>query len=299
MSQSNTVELKINRQNLEIFTYWINERHRIYIKKTAGEPKPWSDDPIFQNYKFDNVFRYLDKQSQWLIQHVIKPHKEDDPAILLFNIFVFRAFNWSPTYAEILTQLYNAGFKENAWIDYWEEENIKNVLEPISLDPTRQLTSGAYMIRGYKDKPKWESIPETLTQIWERKNALTEYIQKWHLLQTTTEAFINQRFWGWGPFTCYQVALDLTYTTILENPRDINTWCEFGPGAIRGLTAIFPDIKKKDYLNAAKWLLKNVVTEEHVTQLNLQDIEFCLCELQKYLRIKEGMGGVAKYNGTT
>ena len=39
------------------------ERQKIYIKKKAGEPKPWTEDKIFQSSRFCNVFREQDKTS--------------------------------------------------------------------------------------------------------------------------------------------------------------------------------------------------------------------------------------------
>jgi hypothetical protein len=49
------------RENIERFFYWINERHRIYEAKAAGQPWPWTADWILQKYKFTNAFRELDK----------------------------------------------------------------------------------------------------------------------------------------------------------------------------------------------------------------------------------------------
>jgi hypothetical protein len=35
----------------ETLVYWITERLSILEKKDAKLPKPWTDDPIFQQYK--------------------------------------------------------------------------------------------------------------------------------------------------------------------------------------------------------------------------------------------------------
>ena len=43
---------------------WITERHRIYLKKAAGEAPPWTRDGIMQTYRFCNVFRELDIVTQ-------------------------------------------------------------------------------------------------------------------------------------------------------------------------------------------------------------------------------------------
>ena len=37
--------------------YWIHECHMIWVKRKLGRPKPWTRDPILQQYRFCNVFR--------------------------------------------------------------------------------------------------------------------------------------------------------------------------------------------------------------------------------------------------
>jgi hypothetical protein len=36
------------------FLYWIKERHAIYLRREAGEEKPWTDDEMLQRYFFTN-----------------------------------------------------------------------------------------------------------------------------------------------------------------------------------------------------------------------------------------------------
>lgn len=95
--------------------------------------------------------------------------------------------------------------------------------------------------------------------------------------------------------------LDLTYTRLLKDPVDLNTWCIFGPGAQRGLRLIYPNLPMKYALQTAKELWKaqdfKNLREPHVSFLTLQDIEFSLCELFKYMRIKAGGRSKATYDG--
>ena len=58
-------------------TYWrfAADRHASYLKRLRGEPWPWKNDPILQQWKFTNVFRACDRTSQDLIRDVIYiPH---------------------------------------------------------------------------------------------------------------------------------------------------------------------------------------------------------------------------------
>lgn len=271
------------------FWYFISERHRIYLKREAGGEKPWSNEPIFQNWKFCNVFRQLDKQSKFLINEVILPHWNSDPSLLLFNIFAFRAFNLWRTYQSSI-----------GWSAKWDPLYIKMLLRG-QINAGNPITSGAYMLRGKEGEPKYSSIVDTLTEIWNRKEELLTAIEEVGTLQGAWQKIVDAKFWGWGPFTSYQIALDLTYSPILINPEDINEWCCFGPGAVKGLLEIWPDLpRKQDFLlAAAQHLLVDQVKyrEPHVPILTLQDIEFSLCELQKYRRIKLGGRGKEKFNG--
>lgn len=279
----------MDKEAFETFWYWINERQWVWARKYNGYPKPWSDDPIFQTWKFCNVFRRLDKQSQFLIERVINPHKDADPALLLFNIFMFRAFNWYPTYALL------------GWQEKWDPERAKEILA-LQRDRREQMTSGAYMIRGREGMPKSESIVMTLDKLWwEQKTNLSQIAMHNNSIHDVVEEIVEAKLWGFAEFTAYQIALDLTYSPLMPAPHDINSWCAFGPGAERGIKLIWPDAKRSQYLELAQALRAVQIDhlKTHVPSMNLQDIEFCLCELSKYMRIKNGGKSKEKYNGAS
>jgi hypothetical protein len=46
---------------LDRLCYFVRERHNIYLRRKAGKPKPWTEDPILQRNYFCNVYRELDK----------------------------------------------------------------------------------------------------------------------------------------------------------------------------------------------------------------------------------------------
>lgn len=277
---------EINQEAYQTFWYWINERQKVWSRKYNGYPKPWSDDPIFQEWKFCNVFRRLDKQSQFLIERVINPHKADNQADLLFNIFLFRAFNWWDTY------------KLLGWQDNFRYTEALRILTQQRMRQEK-LTSGAYMIRGRQGFPKYHSILMTVDKVWSERQTLLEIVQQNNSIQTATKTISNGNFWGWSDFTAYQVALDLTYSPIMPKPSDLNEWCAFGPGAARGIRLIFPDLEKSRFLEMAMflWRAQDRHLETHVPSMTLQDIEFSLCELSKYMRIKNGGKSKEKYDG--
>lgn len=281
--------MEMNQEAYETFWYWIGERHSIFLKKELGEPKPWTDDYVLRNWKFCNPFRNNDKQSRFL-KNVLDQHVQAEPGLILFNIFVFRAFNWYPTYQTI-----------GGWQDKWNENDIVDLLEHLVVQQGKQLTSGAYMIRGAQGMKKYESIPATLTEVWTDRDRLANLILNEipPALETTYEILSEPNFWGWGPFTTYQVVLDLLESPLLRVATDLNSWCEFGPGAKRGLACIFPSIRNRDLLERSQYLYKQsrFHLPPHVPLMTLQDIEFSLCELSKYIRIKGGGHGKEGYPG--
>jgi hypothetical protein len=60
----------------ELFAF-MKERHAIWERKVAGQPKPWTQDPILQSYRFCNVYRELDTVTVWINNNWRTPHYED------------------------------------------------------------------------------------------------------------------------------------------------------------------------------------------------------------------------------
>jgi len=84
---------------VEALFAWITERHAIYEAKNAGYPKPWTEDPILRAYRFCNVYRELDKVTQWIAEHWRDNHY-DSPEVW-FAMTVARLVNWPDTLEEL------------------------------------------------------------------------------------------------------------------------------------------------------------------------------------------------------
>jgi hypothetical protein len=57
----------------ERFFAYARERHQIYLNREQGQPKPWTEEPVLQQYRFTNVFRELDKTTLWFKDKVREP----------------------------------------------------------------------------------------------------------------------------------------------------------------------------------------------------------------------------------
>src|SRR5262249_50989978 len=74
------------------FLHWVSEREVIRVKREAGEPGPWTDDPILRQFRFCNVARKRDRVSRWILAHLIEPYREA-PYLLEF-LALGRWVNW-------------------------------------------------------------------------------------------------------------------------------------------------------------------------------------------------------------
>lgn len=270
----------VGRAAAQDFWYWINERHLIYCRRAVGGPKPWTTDPIFQQYKFTNVFRQLDTGTRWLTEHFVTPHLRDHPhasPVLFFNIAWYRMFNWTGT-GELL------GFQTR-----WDPVRIKKTLHRAA-DAGTQIFTGAHIVRSEFGRSKIDSMVDICHTIYKNHRAAYEWI---HAKATLQDAFTHLLTYPYiGPFLAYEITTDLRHTPILQHASDINTWANAGPGAIRGLERLYGPLKKDERLPAMRNLLEQSITQRrsHVPTLELRDIEHSLCEFDKYMRVKLGEG---------
>jgi hypothetical protein len=98
-------------------TYWrfAAARQAIYLARVAGQPGPWTADPILLQNRFTNAYRAADRVSQYLIRHVSYAGSQE-PAEIVFRTLLFKLFNRISTWdllaaaAAALGELTWAGF---------------------------------------------------------------------------------------------------------------------------------------------------------------------------------------------
>lgn len=95
---------------LDELYHWVVARHEIYLSRVQGRPADeWTDDAIFRRHKFTNVFRELDRVTQYEIRHVINRHhiptEDNEDAIreAVFRVLIFKIFNRPSTW-ELLNE---------------------------------------------------------------------------------------------------------------------------------------------------------------------------------------------------
>lgn len=282
----------------KVFWYWVNERDKIRRVRKIGERKPWTKDPILQDYRFCNVFRIYDVVTQHYESWIKELYDEvvagkQPPSTLIFNTCMYRLFNWPATL--------NALGVRRTWGNDARDECL-DILNDIQ-DNGGKVFTGAYIITNAGSKlPKIELCCNVLHTAWKCCREIDQSIVRENSVQHAVRCLVTLP--NFGRFLAYEVATDLTYN-VLKNATDIMTWANAGPGAIRGLNRIHH--RELRYRAApAKTLVEMRELLEESKQkwsfgtplMTMRDIENSLCEFDKYSRVLLGEGRPrARYNG--
>jgi len=261
--------------------YWIQERHRIYEKKATGAPPPWTDDLIFGACRFCNVYRELDRETQWING---SPHTGANrmPTILICGLpWPSRLVNWSPTLAAI------------GWPVSWNPEHFVNVL--LSRKATKQkVFSDAYTIcPKATSKEKAVNVAGLLSRLWAQRTTLRP---------TATDSLASFcdrlcRILGLGQFYAGQVIADLKHAQLKTAP-DWHSFAVPGPGSRRGLNRVlgrhhntpWREADWQHQLAALHLRITPKIEAAGMPALDAQNLQNCLCETDKFLRVKFNQG---------
>jgi hypothetical protein len=275
--------IRIPEDNVIRYFNFINERHMIYIKKSQGLPRPWTDDPVLREYKFTNIFRELDRGTEWYRVNIRVPYA-DDP-YLFFNTCVYRHFNYFPTAIRI------------GYIRNFDPASLEKLLREVREDNGKVYTS-AHMTTGTLGGDKiTQSVWKVLKPLWYAQGKVCP--KPSDTLKSAFEKFLAP---GFGPFTRYEVITDLRHTRYLQHATDIMTWANAGPGAMRGCDRICGswttdqrwnnNYTPEQYISIMRHLLEASpkYLGSHVPAMEMRDIEHSLCEFDKYERGRLGQG---------
>ena len=261
----------------EELTDFIVARHNIFVAKQDGKPKPWTKDEILQRYRFCNVYRELDTVTRWIADEWRTPNAGDPD--LWFAMAVARWVNWPDTLNEI---------------GYPVPWNPDNFLENICSrrDRGEKVWTGAYMIGtqgNSKDKPLF--IAENVLQpLWDRREELRP--RPGMTLEEFARPIINTK--NQGTFMVGQIVADIKYADPnLLAADDWWTWAVSGPGSRRGLNRVLDRPLTKGWNDKEFSLVLselrgavNYNLPPWMEELHAQDLQNCLCEFDKYERVR-------------
>jgi hypothetical protein len=240
-----------------------------------------------QTYSFCNIFRILDRTTQYLIREVIEVGSQK-PNDVVFRVVLFNLFTKIETY-----ELLQRRLGPLTWERY-DPEAYEEVLEEAKDDGTT-LYTGAFQ----KPAPKYHHCViahKNHLRLLEAllSSGLTKQLQRAESLADVF-TFIAS-FSGMADFTSYQLLVNLSYTSLL-NFSEMD-FVVGGPGSRSGLTKCFGksiDPVKME-VGIMRWMAET--QNEHFARLGLEfaglgpeglplglvDIEHTLCEVEKYSR---------------
>lgn len=318
---------------------WANERHAIYLRKAirAGEKVPafaltqsfggvyyeefkhaakgypdrdgnltaLSRDPIFQQYRFCNVFRELDRVTAWIRYNIRR--KYADHRHLWLMLAIARYINWPETLQYLIETAYEGAWPGDEGLEF-DPETLGRALDEWSKRGNKVYT-GAYMIRAESNpKAEWYNWTKqqyiariVIGRLWEDRHEWEAILEDQPEGGLTMEAvwtrFQHPRYIGWGPFMAYQVCVDMRHTHYLRGAPDIQTWAAVGPGSRRGLNRLAGrpvdfNLSQEQGLDEMRAIYEaqDAYRAPWLPRVDLSDIQNCLCETDKYLRVKLGEG---------
>lgn len=246
---------------------WIQKRE---MARTQGR----SGDPNIDNWRYCNVKRQDDKVTKF-ITHWLEPWH--DHPMLVPNILMARLFNNPETLQDI------------GYLEEWDPMRIRGAVLRREMEGLR-VFNAAYIVstNGHKmDKTDYLCemvLPAVFDACYQIGAPDLETF--WYELTS---------FNGVGSFMGAQVIADAKFTPRWRNAPD---WWKFvapGPGSMRGMNRLrgLPANHQKYNPKAFSMYIQPVRSIiKSGTGLNLcaQDVQNCLCEFDKYMRLILGEG---------
>ena len=288
------------RRREEFFDF-AHRREAVRLAKEAGQPKPWTDDPILQNNRFCNVHREDDATTVWFAQNMRDNHgfQMSDEAAIMTTV----AFRW-------FNKIEIGKILMDPRVGLQDGEFRPSVASNLILGqyPKGPFVTGAYIIKTPDGLSKLDGVLRCITVFKDMLQA--EKIKSDPTsIEKTWESFKTVPFCG--PFMAYEVVTDLYHTPVLSGAQDKMTWANPGPGCARGISRIFsndcsPDTWSRSSEKGRTILLGHMrdllVQSQTIPWIqerpwDMRTIEHLACETDKYERCVQGGRMKQRYNG--
>jgi len=294
--------------NAEPLFEYMRERHSIHLRRQAGKPWPWTEDPILQQFRFCNVYREKDRTTIWLRDN-IRERLRSSPDVLLATV-LFRWFNRITTGEAIFCQMSVLSENKTPW-EMWQahpDGNAEDFCEMLqqsirSYCGKGPYVTGSYIIKTPDGRDKLDGVLWCVEQFMTREvpyleGFITQREVAQDLLDRPGEVSLAD-VWFWlkdfpylGGFMAAQIVADIKHTDLLARAPDWWTWASPGPGSMRGLNVVCgrePTTPWKpgewyDRLRELQLLLDPLVESEGMPRLCAQDVQNNCCEYFKFTR---------------
>lgn len=267
--------LDLYEPHLRLFFETMYERQMIWKRRFIDKKeRPWTNNKIFQESKFTNVYRELDRNSQWQIKNILL-----DEGLTLRNLvwklMVFRLFNnpatftFEPEGKTLQLNLFKGSEVElissskwrNGIPDYDEYDEIEfskfiNGVRSCGQNPF----TAAYLINSQAAPGKSRDYCYTrvvLPTLHKNINQLIAKVKSAKCPEDIIEYL--KTLPSIADFIAHEIYQDFTYISIYTDRKfmrfDQNDFTNVGPGASLGIRLIYPNLKTvREQKQAIYWL---------------------------------------------
>ena len=253
------------------FFKFCKERENIRIKRENGDAFPWSDDPIFQQGRFLNVFREDDRGSKAIIKFA-KDLDEDLPT-LIHALFFSRWCNRQETLNQLTSSILS------------QQNELINTLH--NLDPWCNTT--AYPVENVQWNGKEYNRIDTATILFERiKEPLTNIITEANGDVIAATKLVNNQFQMKNDFPIFMAVIDIAWfrPDIIDPSSHVPT----GIGAVAYLDRLQKHFDLDNHQQTCDRMIK--IQKEYWPEAKRKfqpiDIEYLSCECRKYYSYVNG-----------
>lgn len=268
-------------------TYWkfAAERQNIFFKRFNSEIYPWTEDKIFNQYKFTNVYRATDRVSQYLIKDVIYKGSQR-PEDVFFRTILFKIFNRISTWEFLESEFGEICFKDYSFKKY-------DKLLSLKLGQKTPIYSAAYIMASGRSTFGYERKHQNHLKLIELmiKDKAHNKLQNCKKMEEAYNLFLT--YPTIGEFLAYQYVTDINYSS-LTNFTEME-FVKAGPGAKDGIAKCFKDFGDYSFEDVIRLMAEN--QEKEFERLNLDfknlwgrnmqliDCQNVFCEVDKYSRV--------------
>ena len=310
--------LQVYEPYLHLFFETMYERQMIWKRRFIDhQERPWTEDKFLRDFKFTNVYRELDRSSQYQIKTIML----DDSlnlTNLVWKLMVYRFFNNPETFSSVHAQKWKNGIPD---YNQYNEDEFAEFVAAIRRDGKNPFTT-AYLINSMAAPKKSRDYCYTRVTIPALHVAVPKIIAVAKTSKSPEELIsFLLTLPSVAGFIAHEFYQDFTYIPRYTNRKfmkfDQNDFTNVGPGASIGIRLIYPSIEHlKDQKKAIYWLRD--LAEEWLTKISkekgekmpylewdkdkrkyylsdkcnitLHQIEMWLCEFQKYWKMMIGQG---------
>ena len=287
-------------ENFTYFLYFISERMNIFWNKLENK-QPYTEDEILKQFKFTNVYRMLDRSSQYLIKNVIYNGVVYSKEEMFWRIMVYKHFNLPSTWDLLIEEF--GDINKGITLDMIADFLVKKIDQGYTIYSNAYMMTSAFLSG---DKGKYTHLKHNK---WRKHQYYFYIFQKELIEQNKIGLILNSKsieemfssissVVSMGDFTAYQYTQDLNYTEFFN--FDMNTFCAAGPGTQRGIERCFDIEGAANYGEIVKWTYSHLeelfagYSKKYEIDLQFRslpnfspqvpDLSNCFCETDKYLR---------------